>query len=157
MDREVLFRGKRESDGKWLYGLYSDDYVHDTDFPCIMPLRTEKDDGDWAVLRETVGQYTGLNDKNGNKIFEGDILKCHDNPKDLVKVVFDEFGVVDTDTELPVDTVIGWHYEVIPTDELSTVEPFCLSMPLTKSYIEYCHMEVIGNIHDDSDLLEVSE
>ena len=59
MDREILFRGKRKSDGKWLYGLYSDDYVHGTDFPCIMPLRTEKDDSDWAVLRETVGQYTG--------------------------------------------------------------------------------------------------
>lgn len=157
MDREILFRGKRESDGKWLYGLYSDDYVHDTDFPCIMPLRTEKDDGDWAVLRETVGQYTGLTDKNGTEIFEGDILRCHDNPKDLVKVVFSEFGVVDTDTECPVDTVIGWHYEVIPTDELSTLEPFCLSMPLTKSYIEYCHMEVIGNIHDNPDLLEVSK
>ena len=157
MNREILFRGKRESDGKWLYGLYSDHRVHGTDFPCIMPLRMGKDDGDWAVLRETVGQYTGLTDKNGKKIFEGDILKCHDNPKDLVKVVFSEFGVVDTDTECPVDTVIGWHYEVIPTDELSAVEPFCLSMPLTKSYIEYCHMEVIGNIHDNPELLEVSK
>ena len=69
MDREILFRGKRESDGKWLYGLYSDHFVHGTDFPCIMPLRMEKDDGDCAVLRETVGQYTGLTDKNGTKIF----------------------------------------------------------------------------------------
>lgn len=149
--REILYRGKFGND--WKYGYLS---VEPKGLVIKEPYELNQSHI-WHIDPETVGQYTGLTDKNGTKIFEGDILKCHDNPKDLVKVVFGEFGVVDTDTECPVDTVIGWHYEVIPTDELSTVEPFCLSMPLTKSYIEYCHMEVIGNIHDDSDLLEVSE
>lgn len=164
--REILFRGQTRKKGEkvrldgspinsnWVYGgIFPNNKGGDFAIIYQQEPTIEK----FTVYADTVGQYTGLTDKNGNKIFEGDILKCHDNPKDLVKVVFDEFGVVDTDTELPVDTVIGWHYEVIPTDGLSTVEPFCLSMPLTKSYIEYCHMEVIGNIHDDSDLLEVSE
>lgn len=153
--REILFRGKRADNGEWETGSLVSVRQGCTDERTFI---ADKMTGfNTPILPETVGQYTGLTDKNGNKIFEGDILKCHDNPKDLVKVVFDEFGVVDTDTELPVDTVIGWHYEVIPTDELSTVEPFCLSMPLTKSYIEYCHMEVIGNIHDNPELLEASE
>lgn len=148
--REILFRGKRIDNGKWEYG----GCVSTENEVFLIYNQTHSIDLEpHTVEKRTIGQYTGLTDKNGKKIFEGDILKCHDNPKDLVKVCFDEFGVVDTDTECPVDTVIGWHYEVIPTDELSTVEPFCLSMPLTKSYIEYCHMKVIGNIHDNPELL----
>ena len=151
MMREILFRGKFGNE--WKYGFLS---IEPKGLVIKEPYKNESSNV-WHIDADTVGQYTGLTDKNGTKIFEGDILKCHDNPKDLVKVVFSEFGVVDTDTERPVDTVIGWHYEVIPTDELSTVEPFCLSMPLTKSYIEYCHMELIGNIHDNPELLEVKE
>ena len=90
--REILFRGKRESDGRWLYGLYSDDRVHGTDFPCIMPLTTEEDDGDWAVLEETVSQYTGLTDKNGTKIFGGDILEfTYDGEKTPYLIKWDKF------------------------------------------------------------------
>lgn len=160
MSEEVLFRGKRIYDGKWVEGgiLCTENWASIfvcKDYQGSLNEAPYSDVEEIDVIPETVGQFTGLLDKNGKKIFEGDILKCHDNPKDLVKVVFGEFDVVDTDTECPVDTVIGWHYEVIPTDELSTVEPFCLSMPLTKSYIEYCHMEVIGNIHDNPELLEM--
>lgn len=146
--REILFRGKFGNE--WKYGFLS---IEPKGLVIKEPYKNESSNV-WHIDADIVGQYTGLTDKNGTKIFEGDILKCHDNPKNLVKVVFGEFGVVDTDTERPVDTVIGWHYEVITTDELSTVEPFCLSMPLTKSYIEYCHMEVTGNIHDNPELLE---
>lgn len=49
---------------------------------------------------------------------------------------------------------IGWHYEVIPTDELSKCEPFCYSMPLTDTYIKLNEMEVVGNVFDNPELLE---
>ena len=96
--REILFRGKRESDGKWLYRLYADDTVCDADFPCIMPLRLDEydneggADGDWAVLEETVSQYTGLTDKNGTKVFEGDILELtYDGEKTPYLIKWDKF------------------------------------------------------------------
>lgn len=159
-EREMLFRGKRKDNGEWVYGYY----VH---IPCGRYSRDEhliqtiKENGTIGLLHEiipeTLGRYTGLTDKNNKKIFEGDILKCNDNPKDLVKAVFGEFVVIDLETERKIDTVIGWHYEVIPTDELSKTEPFCFAMPLTTRYIECCSMVVIGNIHDNQEILKEKE
>ena len=103
---------------------------------------------------ETLCQFTGLCDKNGNKIWENDILMCHGTPEDLVKAVFGEFGVRDIETGSIVDKVIGWHYEVVPTDAISKCEPFCWSMPLTEYYIDRCEMEVVGNIFDNKELLQ---
>ena len=56
--------------------------------------------------------------------------------------------------EEAIDSAIGWHYEVIPTDALSKCEPFCYPMPLTDFYIKANKMEVIGNIFDNPELLE---
>ncbi|MFR4634071.1 MAG: YopX family protein [Blautia faecis] len=92
----------------------------------------------------TLCQFTGLCDKNGKKIWENDILMCHGNSEDLVKVAFGEFSVRNIETGTIVDKVVGWHYEIIPTDAISRCEPFCWSMPLTEDYIERCEMEVVG-------------
>ena len=115
---------------------------------------------DGSMLRheidpDTLCQYTGLTDKNGQKIWENDILRGHKNDDDLARVVFGEFNAIDVDTLETVDRVAGWHTEVIETDALSKCEPFCLPMPLTDSYVKRSEFEVFGNIFDNADLLEV--
>lgn len=161
--REILFKAKRIDNGTWVEGCLLIDYVTGQYF--IHAVGNSVNESDkvneegclkflaFEVYPSTVRQYTGLTDKNGKLIWENDILMCHGNSKDLAKAVFGEFYVINVETLEKVDKVIGWHYEVITTDELSKYEPFCLPMPLTDYYIKKCEMELIGNIFDNPELI----
>jgi len=76
--REILFRGKRSDDGKWVEGFLS--YGNEIE----ITFETEDEDGktmvdrDWiSVDSDTVSQCTGLTSKNGKKIFEGDVAEIY--------------------------------------------------------------------------------
>ena len=128
MDR-YLFRGKAVIDGKWYYGHLST--VDDTGVPVI--LEPGKENHWLKVIPETVGQFTGLVDKNGVKIFEGDIVRYGNferQPEPLVDIGIVEWkdGCFLIDGEY-----IDWVANEYRNREI----------------------EVIGNIHDNPELLEV--
>ncbi len=125
MKREISFRGKSKSTGEWVFGnLFDKDNIGRTHIGTTVRMCFDIDP-------ETVGQYTGMTDKNGTKIFEGDIVRHIDTTRHVVEVVNSE---VYFDTEM---LEFGVRY----SNELF----HC------KFNNEF---EVIGNIHDNKELLK---
>ena len=126
--REILFRGKTDK-GEWMCG----DLLHDgLDYD--VAIRESESKYVYRLIPETVGQYTGLTDKNGKKIFEGDIIKsCEYDDVYFVKYCAD-------DNYPAFDVVPEMNIECNGLSHLHIVEG----------------IEVIGNIHDNPELLEVN-
>lgn len=139
---EILFRGKSAKDGKWFTGqlLHFKSSVSEKELNIIVEGCEWDDSNEWfnigrrtKVIPETVGQYTGLTDKNGKKIFEGDII---DTPDRLVKVVW-----------FAGNAQFDLHF-IRYKDDVTTTNFKGIHMRDLKEY------EVIGNIHDNLELLE---
>lgn len=149
--REILFRGKRTDNGEWIYGYYvrADHQWHRYGIHRDWIICGAAANGGWFAIHErhavkgnTVGQYTDLKDKNGKRIFEGDILSIpfeEDRSPYEENSIYYERGEVYFDTER-----YGWYVRFREyNDEISLWE------------YDNTDIEVIGNIHDNGELLEV--
>ena len=145
--REILFRGKRVDSGEWVYGNFIEDKWGDDNGNTIYAILQDRVAPDMAelwtpvrVIPETVGQFTGLTDKNGKKIFEGDIVKSWSSWWRMP-------GLIEVETYEVVCKHLGGLYlkRGTPNGEKST--------SLNRSST----VEVIGNKWDNPELLEVKE
>ena len=161
--REILFRGKTYED-KWVQGTYyhqKEFYGDETDFHYIIESCDQLEDNMMivsGVIPETIGQYTGLTDKNGTKIFEGDIVR-QDYSK-TINVMYDPdtLGLIDS------ECIEGHHIGIVkisPHKGVGMRNPMSYNdIDCTKRKVKYyvnvcCYRcEVIGNIHDNPELLE---
>ena len=133
--RENLFRGKRHN-GDWVFGnLFIPDKK---EAPTEICIGTNVIRITYDVIPETVGQYTGLTDKNGKKIFEGDIVK---DSSGKVGIVTFGNGTFDSGSYC----YYGWHIK----DKDGLIDHNELYL-----YDEYEWYEVVGNIHDNPELLK---
>ncbi len=123
--REILFKGKRADNGEWVEGIFLDKnnlgvFYDDTEeSDCTVHI--------FSVIPEAVGQYTGLTDKNGTKIFDGDIVIWRFSPC-IVK--WDAINACYSLYQNGKTKISGFNAD--------TMKLF----------------EVIGNIHDNPDLIK---
>lgn len=134
--REILFRGKQVDNGEWIQGFLSKSR-NIKEKPALLKLCIDYEEKgvmlSCIVNPETVGQYTGITDKNGVKIFEGDIIKHYNRKDDLT---FDTGRVFWKEK----------HARFLRTSECETT--YTLNEDMSYPY------EVIGNIYDNPELLK---
>lgn len=134
--REIKFRG-RKSNGEWLYGDLVTTETTDGIHKEILPFDKVIFDASEEVEENTIGQFTGLHDKNGKEIYEGDILSTSNYGKDIE---------------------IGNQIKNVRGSQLYEVKMLLCNFVLDSKYrshylIYYKDYEVIGNIHDNPELL----
>lgn len=148
MKREILFRGKRVDNGEWIYGAY----LHVPEIPtiqneiiCFEYLREGNygvGDCRISVIPETVGQFTGLLDKNGKKIFENDVVMFLDD--DIL-----------TGNEIKASGIVYFDDSEFTISQIDGVkESYCNSFcgPDGREF-SWNELEIIGNVFNNPELV----
>ena len=145
--REILFRGKSIKTNQWIYGGF---HIWEKRQVCALSNDSLKDDeisyvitvnsfADWnmprtmqavEVIADTVGQYTGLTDRNGNKIFEGDIVNILTENEEIGVIVYEDGGFIVHADKFSIDFI---------------------------NNINGTDVEVLGNKYDNPKLMEIQE
>lgn len=145
--RDILFRGKSTETNQWCYGgfhiwkkrqicVLGDDKLKDDEISYVITVNSF---ADWnmprtmqavEVIADTVGQYTGLTDRNGNKIFEGDIVNILTENEEIGIIVYEDGGFIVRADKFSIDFI---------------------------NNINGTDVEVIGNKYDNPKLMEIQE
>ena len=144
MNNRYICRGKREDNGNWETGFL---VIKRWDCSDKRYFITDKMTG-WhtPVIPKTVGQCTGLKDKNGKKIFEGDIVKITDR-----NVCFETMAVIEFGNP---NGLYNWGWQLKPLEN----KPFAIEiLHWVDMEDSGAFIEVIGNIHDNPELLQRSD
>lgn len=156
--REIEFRGKRLDNGEWVYGYYYNFLGEVSIIDVGFGLASEGSSMAFSlpdVIRvdpSTIGQFTGLKDKNGEEIYEGDVVKgtwsdhSESDRPDLWTYAVVKFGEGEVDASDYEDFsiyIVGFYLDYIKG---------CDSTPAT--ILHYKQIEVIGNIYENPELLE---
>lgn len=136
--RQIKFRGKDIETGEWMYGdlIQRMGYMPSVMFPYESNGKVHY--SECAVKRETVGQFTGLLDKNGNEIYDGDILVWGENdyksPPMIVMFKHGSFGYT---------YIEDWFHSFAGNTNF-TFNPLNTDV----------RFEIVGNIHDNPEILK---
>ena len=152
--REILFRGKSTDTGAWVYGYYCGPFgdFDEHEICDIADHTCSRVDVD----PETVGQYTGLTDKNGKRIFEGDIVRygfLYDYNCYLESLDYPEdYEGCDFSNDIKITTVKWYGEGGYPAFDLENHDFESNGLSYMEADDDYV-IEVVGNIHDNPELI----
>jgi len=154
MNREILFRGKRVDNEEWVEGVPVKVNTENKKEKCFIVQAEFKsydifidflETSTFEVIPSTVGQYTGLTDKNGVKIFEEDIVTG-------TAYSFERVGVV-----VWIDEIAGFGIKYRKREEAAAWENTSILKHLCKGRNDQFAAAVIGNVHDNPELMKGEE